>query len=124
MTSNRPEKVAGLLQREVTDIISRHLRDPRVQGVTVTDAEVSGDLKHATIFVSTLADGKEREATLDALNHAAGAVRHQLASRINLREVPEIKFRFDESIERGARVEEILRRLKSGESLEEDEALE
>jgi ribosome-binding factor A len=98
MTSNRPEKVAGLLQREVTDIISRHLRDPRVQGVTVTDAEVSGDLKHATIFVSTLADGKEREATLDALNHAAGAVR--------------------------ARVEEILRRLKSGESLEEDEALE
>lgn len=123
MTSNRSEKVAGLLQREVTDILSRHLRDPRIQGVTVTDAEVSGDLKHATIFVSTLAEGGEREETLAALKHAAGAVRHQLASRVNLREVPEIRFRFDESIERGARVEEILRRLKSGEPVEEDETL-
>ena len=121
MTSNRPERVAGLLQREVTGILSREFRDPRLAGITVTDAEVTGDLKQATVFVSTLQEGKEREETLRALKRAAGAVRHQLASRMNLREVPEIRFKFDDSIEKGARVEELLRKIKTGEPADDEE---
>lgn len=122
MGSIRPERVAELVQREVTDILARKLRDPRLAGVTVTDAEVSGDLKVATVFVSTLAGGAERAAALAALKRAARVVRRELAPRLNLREVPEVRFRFDESLERGARVEDLLRRLKSGEPVEDDDS--
>jgi len=121
MGSIRPERVAELVQREVTDILSRKLRDPRLTGVTVTDVEVSGDLKVATIFVSTLAGGAEREAALGALQRAARVVRRELAPRLGLREVPEVRFRFDESVERGARVEDLLRRLHSGEPVEDED---
>ena len=124
MPSIRPERVAGLLQREVTGILSRDFRDPRLAGITVTDTEVTGDLKHATIFFSTLQEGKEREETLKALKNAAGAVRYQLASRMNLREIPEIHFEFDDSIEKGARVEELLRRIKNDEPAGDDEPTE
>lgn len=124
MTSNRRERVAELLQREVTGILSRDFRDPRLAGITVTDAEVTGDLKQATVYVSTLQEGERREESLKALRRAAGAVRRKLASRMNLREVPEVRFEFDDSIERGARVEEILRRLKNGEPVEDGEASE
>ena len=124
MPSIRPERVAGLLQREVTGILSRDFRDPRLAGITVTDAEVTGDLKQATIFFSTLQEGKEREETFKALKNAAGAVRYQLASRMNLREIPEIRFEFDDSIEKGARVEEILRRLKDGEPTDDPDDAE
>lgn len=121
MGSIRPERVAELVQREVTDILSRKLRDPRLTGVTVTDVEVSGDLKVATIFVSTLVGGAEREAALGALARAARVVRRELAPRLGLREVPEVRFRFDESVERGARVEDLLRRLHSGEPVEDED---
>jgi ribosome-binding factor A len=121
MGSNRPERVAERIQREVTDILWNRLRDPRITGVTVTDVEVSPDLKHATIFVSTLEGGVVRERALTALAHAAPVVRRELAPRLALREVPEVRFRFDESIERGARVEDLLRRLERGETIEDDE---
>lgn len=121
MGSIRPERVAERVQREVTDILARHLRDPRLAGITVTDVEVSGDLKLATIFVSTLAAGAERERSLAALDHAAPAVRRQLAPRLGLREVPEVRFRFDESLERGARVEDLLKKLERGETIEDDD---
>ena len=117
----RPERVAELVQREVTDILSRHLRDPRIQGFTVTDVEVSPDLQYATVFVSTLEDGETRARGLKALERAAPAVRHLLAPRLGLREVPEVRFRFDESLERGQRVEELLRKIKTGEVIEDSE---
>jgi len=118
----RPERVAERVQREVTDILTRKLRDPRLLAVTVTDVEVTADLKLATVFVSTLSAGPEREAALTALKRAAPRVRRELAPRLSLREVPEVRFRFDESVERGARVEDLLRRLKSGEPVEDDES--
>ena len=121
MTSIRPERVAELIQREVTDILIRRFRDPRLAGITITDVEVSGDLKHAKIFFSTLEEGETREKTFAALRHATSAVRRELAPRINLREVPEVHFEFDDSLERGARVEEILRRIRDGEPAEEEE---
>jgi ribosome-binding factor A len=117
----RPERVAELIQREVTEILDRHLRDPRIQGVTVTDVEVSTDLKYATIFVSTLEGGEARAQALKGLASAAPAVRHLLAPRLGLREMPEVRFRFDESLERGQRVDELLRKLKTGEQIEEEE---
>lgn len=117
----RPERVAELVQREVTEILARHLRDPRVQGFNVTDVEVSPDLGYATVFVSTLETGETRARALKALDRAAPAVRHLLAPRLGLREVPEVRFRFDESLERGQRVEELLRKIHDGEVIEDEE---
>jgi len=117
----RPERVAELMKREIAGILARELRDPRVTGmVSVTEVEVTHDLSFARVFVSLLAEGAERERTLEGLQRAAGFVRHQLAPRLGLREVPELRFVHDASIERGARVEEILRKLERGEPVEDE----
>ena len=121
--SNRPERVAHLMRREIAEILQRKLRDPRVSAmVSVTDVEVTHDLSMARIFVSTMSEGAERDRTLEALQSAAGFVRHELAPRLGLREVPQLRFVLDTSIERGARVEDLLRRLNRGESIEDEES--
>jgi len=120
--SNRPERVAQLMRREISEVLQRRLRDPRVTGmVSVTDVEVSHDLSSARIFVSIMPDGPERQRSLDALQSAAGYIRHELAPRLGLREVPELRFVLDTSIERGARVDDLLRRIGRGETIEDEE---
>jgi ribosome-binding factor A len=123
--SNRPERVGQLMRREIADILEHKLRDPRVTGmVSVTDVEVTGDLSLAKVFVSVLEGGADRARILKALASATGFVRHELAPRLGLREMPEIRFLLDTSIERGARVEELLKKLERGEPVgdEGDEA--
>ena len=120
--SNRPERVAQLMRREIAEVLQRRMRDPRVTGmVSVTDVEVSHDLSAARVFVSIMPDGPERQRSLDALQSAAGYIRHELAPRLGLREVPELRFVLDTSIERGARVDELLRRIDRGEIIEDEE---
>lgn len=120
--SNRPERVAQLMRREIAEVLQRRMRDPRVTGmVSVTDVEVTHDLSAARVFVSIMPDGPERQRSLDALQSAAGFIRHELAPRLGLREVPELRFVLDTSIERGARVDELLRRIDRGEIIEDEE---
>ena len=117
----RPERVAHLIRREIAEILSSRLRDPRVSHwVSVTDVELSGDLSFARVFVSVLASGPECEQTLEALERATPFVRRELAPRLGLREVPEVRFKLDASIERGARVEELLKRIERGEPPEDE----
>jgi len=119
----RPERVAHMMRREVADILENRMRDPRLGSmVSITDVEVTQDLSFARVYVSTLQTGPERERLLETLKAAAGFVRHELRPRLGLREVPEVRFVFDESIERGARVDEILRKLEKGEPIDEEEA--
>jgi ribosome-binding factor A len=120
----RPERVAQQMRREVASILERDLRDPRLQDrwVSVTDVEVTPDLSLARIYVSILEGGPTREQALEALQSAAGFVRHALAPRLGLREMPEIRFLLDTSIERGARVEELLRKLAKGEPIPDEDA--
>ena len=118
----RPEKVAHLMRREVADILEMKLRDPRLgRTVTVTDVEVTHDLSFAKIFVTVLGDEAERKSTLEALAHATGFVRREIGQRLKLREVPEIRFLYDDSLDKGGRVEALLRRLERGEPVEGDE---
>jgi len=118
----RPERVAQRIQREVADIVGNRVRDPQVsQWVSITDVEVTPDLSVARIFISILPEGEERQRTLEALERATPFVRRELASRLSLREMPEIRFLLDNSIERGARVEELLKRIESGRPLEDEE---
>ncbi len=118
----RPERVANLMRRELADILRTRMRDPRLgEWVSVTDVEVTEDLSSAKVFVSILPTGEERDRTLQVLQNAAGFVRRELAPRLGLREVPEIHFRLDSSIERGARVEDLLRRLERGENVVDED---
>ena len=120
--SNRPERVAERIKRETAEILENELRDPRLHGiVSVTDVEITPDLSMARIFVSTLAEGDAREQILKALSSAAGYVRRRLAPRLGLREVPEVRFLLDTSIEKGTRVEFLLRKLAEGEPIPEPE---
>jgi len=112
----RPEKVAHLMRREVAEILQQKLRDPRVSAmVSVTDVEVTHDLSFARVFVSIMGSPEERGATMQALGHAAGFVRHELGPRLGLR------FVHDDSLERGARVEDLLKRLHDGRPVEDEE---
>jgi ribosome-binding factor A len=119
----RPERVAEMIKRETADILENQVRDPRVSGmVSVTDVEVTPDLSFARIYVSVLASTTPVDAVLQALQSAAPFVRRRLAPRLELREMPEIRFIRDDSLERGARVDELLRRIAEGEPIpDEDE---
>lgn len=118
----RPEKVAHLMRREVADILERRLRDPRVTArVSVTDVEITHDLSFAKIFVMVSGEPAERDMTLQGLQRAAGFVRHELGDRLGLREVPEIRFVYDDSLDRGARVDDLLRKIERGEVVEDED---
>jgi ribosome-binding factor A len=110
------------MKREIAGILAHELSDPRLSSlVSVTDVEVTHDLSFARVFVSVLAPAAECEREIATLQRAAGFVRHQLAPRLGLREVPELRFVHDGSIERGARVEEILKRIERGEPAPDEE---
>ena len=118
----RPERVGQMMRREIADILEHRLRDPRLGSMlSISDVEVTQDLTFARVYVSTLQAGDERERVLETLKAAAGFARHELRPRLGLREVPEVRFVFDESIERGARVDEILRKIERGEPIEDEE---
>jgi len=118
----RPEKVAHLMRREVADILERKLRDPGlVSTVTVTDVQVTHDLSFAKIFVTVLGDEKARAQAMEALKRATGFVRHELGDRLELREMPELRFEYDVSLDRGHRVEDLLRKIEKGEAVRDEE---
>ena len=100
MSRGRPQKVADLIQRELSELIRLELRDPRVGMLTITSVDVSPDLSHAKVFV-TLLDKDKLEDTLQGLHRASGYLRSQLARRMKLYTTPELRFAYDESVERG-----------------------
>jgi ribosome-binding factor A len=112
MAGGRRERVEELIVREVSDILRREVKDPRIGFVTVTEAEVSPDLRQARVFVSVMGSDEEREAALKGLNSAARFIRGQFGKRVSMRVTPELTFRFDTSIDRGARIFELLEQVR------------
>jgi ribosome-binding factor A len=98
--SGRPEKLGDLIQRELSDLVRRELRDPRVGMITLTSVDVSPDLSHAKVFFTALGKEQVAEAS-EGLARAAGFLRSQLARRLKLYTTPELRFVYDESVERG-----------------------
>jgi ribosome-binding factor A len=106
--SVRQERVQEQLVHEISEIIHRELRDPRLGFVTLTGAEITRDLRHAKIYISVLGDEEARKQCLKALNNATGLLRGEFARRAHLRIAPELEFRFDHGIERGQRIFDLL----------------
>lgn len=111
MSKLRANRVAEQMKKELGDLLTRKIKDPRVGFVTVTDVEVTGDLQQAKIFISVLGDDDEKQDTLNGLSKAKGFIRSEIGNRIRLRKTPEIMFAFDESLEYGNRIETILHKL-------------
>jgi ribosome-binding factor A len=99
--------VADLIQRELSDLIRREVRDPHVGMVTLTSVDVAPDLSHAKVFFTLLDSGK-KDDTARALQRAAGFLRSQLSHRMNMYTTPALRFVYDESVERGDRLSRLI----------------
>lgn len=104
----RPLRIAELLQRELSMVIARELADPRVGQLTITAVDVAPDLSHAKVFITHLSGVGDAPKTVAALNHAAGFLRNSLRARVKLRVVPELRFVYDESVEKGAALSHLI----------------
>jgi len=104
--SRRTSRVSELLREEISDLVQRDLKDPRLEGalLSITEVEVSGDLRVAAVYVSHLGTAEEREDALAGLQSAAAYLERELRRRLRMRRTPSLTFRFDPSIERGARL--------------------
>lgn len=112
--SRRTKQVGEFLREELTDIIRREVRDPRVGFMSLTRVDVTPDIRTARVYVSVLGTDKEREDTLDALRSAAGFIRYHLKPRLRTRQIPSLEFRDDRSMEEAANIAETLASLKRG----------
>ncbi len=100
--AHRIERVNSLIRQEISELLRRQVKDPRLGSlVTVTDVSTSPDLRHAKIFVSRIGSEEEKQETLSVLAAASGFFRNELAKRLRLRHIPELSFQWDDSIERG-----------------------
>lgn len=112
MSNQRAERVGEAIKDVVADAI-RRLKDSRITGmVSVTGVEVSGDLRHARIFVSIYGDEPTQAQTMEGLQSALGFMRSEVGKAIKLRVVPELQIRQDKSLERGAQIHDLLAQLK------------
>jgi len=113
--NRRPDRVAEAIREEVATFLATDVKDPRVAGlVTVTGAEVTRDLRHATVFVSVMGSDSARAATFEGLESVAGHLRARVGRSLRLRLAPEISFRPDETAARASRIEDLLARIKNG----------
>lgn len=107
----RPQRIGDLIQRELSDLLAREVRDPRVGMVTLTSVDVSPDMSHAKVLFTVLHPEKIEEVR-EGLRHASGFLRSQLAKRVKLYSIPELRFEYDESIERADRLSRLIDSVK------------
>ena len=100
------------IQREVNDLLLKRIRDPRIEGVTVTGVEVTGDLQQAKVFYSVLSElASVNKKAAEGLDAATGLIRKELGSRLRIYKTPELKFVKDESIQYGNKIDDLIRQL-------------
>jgi ribosome-binding factor A len=113
MPRDRPARVAQLIQEELGKLLVRGFKDPRITGfVTITGVKVSPDLKLATIYYSVHGEPKVIEETTEGLKASIGYIKREIGRDLKLRHTPDLRFIFDEAIERGDRIERLLKEVK------------
>ncbi|HNQ84739.1 MAG TPA: 30S ribosome-binding factor RbfA [Deltaproteobacteria bacterium] len=107
MLSIRQARVGDLIRQTVAELVQRRVKDPRVEGITITGADVSVDLKVGHIFFCVM-DPSRKEEALEGLRSSAGFLRHELKKTLRLKTVPSLSFSYDESFDYGSKIDELL----------------
>jgi ribosome-binding factor A len=121
MEGKRSDKVADLIQKEISQMLLRGLKDPRIGFVTITKVAVSEDCRTAKIYFSVVGSPEEREISTEGLNSAKGYVRKELGRRIRMKYTPEITFQFDPSIEYAIHIGEVIEQVRKEREEKKDE---
>jgi ribosome-binding factor A len=110
-SSKRPKRVADMIKNEIALLLLRKVKDPRLTSVSIVDAEVTRDLRRATIYYSVLGDDKQVKKAADGLDRAKGFIRSHLARELGLRVTPELVFKRDLSMEHQEKMERLLKEI-------------
>lgn len=113
MGSTRQQRMSRLLREELSRIIREEINDPRLGLISITEIELTPDFRAARIYISAYGTPEEQQASMDVLDRAKGFLRGELSRQLDLRHTPEIGFQLDPSLERGARVFELLKQAKT-----------
>jgi ribosome-binding factor A len=112
--STRTERLSDLVRDEISRLLLREIKDPRIGFVTITGASVSPDLHHVKVFVSVLGEEAARDDSILALRSASGFIQRALFRNLRLKHSPVVTFHLDDSMERGERIERVLRQIREG----------
>ena len=115
-SSRRSERVGGQLREEISRAVQRIVKDPRIHGVTVTDVELSSDLRYARVYYSVIGEDPRREEAQEGLQSARGVIKREVGRNLQLRYVPDIDFFFDDSLGNAEQIEGLLRRIRDSET--------
>lgn len=115
MQTNRTEKVAGTIQKMLSEILLRHVKDPDLNLVTILHVKVSKDLRNAKVYFSVLGDQERQKRAIQAMNRAKGFLRSEVGHQLQLRLVPELDFIYDNSAEYAMHINELINQLKQDE---------
>ncbi len=118
--AHRIERVNSVIRQEISELLQRQVKDPRLGNfVAVTDVSTSPDLRYAKVFVSRIGSEEEKQETLSVLAGASGFFRNELAKRLRFRHIPELSFQWDDSIERGDYLLQLINKVSSDSSTEQ-----
>ncbi|HSA05604.1 MAG TPA: 30S ribosome-binding factor RbfA [Candidatus Gastranaerophilales bacterium] len=114
--NTRGEKIKKALIKEISDIVQKGIKDPRIEGIiSVTDVELSADYKHAKVYISIFGEQEHKQRVMEAIEESAPFVRKEVGRRIRLRNTPELRFYLDESLEKGQKLTELIDKISRGE---------
>ncbi len=117
---HRIERVNHLIRQEICELLQRQVKDPRLSSfITVTEVTTTPDLRYAKVYVSSFSNDVKKEEILSILKAAAGFFRSELAKQLRLKHIPELSFQWDDSIERGARIQELIDRVSAAKTGDE-----
>ncbi len=121
--TRRVDRINGVLRQEISQLLARQLRDPRLSGVvSITQVETSSDLLNARVFVSVLGGKEEKDTVLRGINSAKGYVQRELGGRLPMRHVPRLTFLLDDSLDRADRVYDLINRLTTDQPSQDGDA--
>jgi len=116
MLYKRSDRVSDLIQEIISEMLLKDLNDPRLESVTITDVELTGDLKLATVFFSARGNLSQEEASLHGLASAAGYIKKRLGKELRLRYIPDLLFKVDQSFDYGSKIDRLLQTIKDEKS--------
>jgi len=111
LSGNRSDRVGDQILREISNLLLRKVRDPRLKGVTLTDVRMSKDLRHAYVYYSLFGQDEQKKEAQAGFESAKGFIRKEIGERVHLKYIPDIQFKYDTSLEYGQKMERLLEKI-------------